>query len=754
MSDLLAQADEMLRRGERERAAEAYARILQDEPRNALALHRLGIVEFQRGRRQEALARMAEAISIRPDAQILSDCGLVLTSLGDLGAALASYDGALALRPDLAETHCRRGDVLRGLGRAGEAAASYDRALALSPGFAQALNNRGLALMALGRRDEALASYDEALAVRPDYVLAHCNRGRALQELGRLEEALQGYGRALELDPACLEALNNRGVALQALGRMDEALVSLEAALALRPDYAEAIVNRANLLMALGRLEEALAGFEQVLAANPGLALAWTNRGNVLRDLGRFDEALASYETALSLAPASPEALSGKGLVLWKLGRPAEALAAYDGALALDPGRAGTWNLKGLALVGLERPQEALASYERAIALDPALADAHGNRGMLLIELGRADEAREAVERALALEPRSARGWYILSLCRRMAPGDPQLAAMLKLAGDIEALEPDEQVHLRFALAKVFEDLGELGEWAAQIEAGARLKRSLLPYDEAAALGQLERTRAAFGKARLARASAPTEASPAPIFIVGMPRSGSTLIEQILASHPEVATTGETDHFAMALRRLEQETGAGLRTPEAQAGLDADQLARLGELYLGQVGAAARPGVRIVNKTLENFRHVGLIRLALPGARILQARRDPVDACLSCWSKLFADSLPYTYDLGELGRYWRGYEALMAHWRKALPAGAMLEVQYEELVADPEGQARRILAHCGLDWDPRCLAFHAADRWVHTASAAQVRQPIYASAVGRWRAYEPYLKPLLEILRG
>ena len=752
MADLLAQADEMLRRGERERAAEAYHQLLQADPAHALALHRLGIIAFQAGRREDALQRMKQALAIKPDPQVLSDLGLVQAALGDPAAALASYDEALALEPGWAETHCRRGDVLRGVGRADEAVAAYDRALAASPAFAQALNNRGLALMALDRPDEALASYDRALAARPDHVLAHCNRGRALHALGRTEQALQSYERALELDGGCLEALNNRGVALQGLGRLGEALESFEAALGLRPGYVEALNNRANVLMELGRLDEALAGFDEALAARPGLALGWINRGNVLRDLGRSEEALASYELALALEPADARALQGRGLALWKLGRAEEALASYDQALALDPGRAATWNLRGLALVSLEAPEAALDSYEQAIALDPGLADAHGNKGMLLIELGRDEEARAAVAQALALDSRSARSWYILTLCTRMESGGPWLPAMLELAGGIEELDLDSRIHLRFALAKAFEDIGELDGWAAQLEAGAALKRAQIGYDEAAELDRLDRTRAAFGHERLSRAPPAADASAEPIFIVGMPRSGSTLIEQVLASHPQVATTGETDHLAMAVRRLEQELGVGLGGPEAQAALEPAQLSRLGEIYRDQIGAASRQGVRIVNKTLENFRHIGLIRLALPGARIIHARRDPVDTCLSCYSKLFGEALGYTYDLGELARYYRGYAALMAHWRAVLPADGMLEVDYEAVVADLEGQARRMLAYCGLDWDARCLAFHAGGRWVHTASAAQVRRPIYGASVERWRRYEPYLGPLLEAL--
>jgi tetratricopeptide (TPR) repeat protein len=753
MSQALAQADDLLRRGERQLAAQKYLEILATEPGSFLALHRLGIIEFQSGRRQEALRRIGEALAIQPDdPQILSDFGLVQTALNDAAGALASYDKAIELDNGLADTHCRRADLLRMLGRPDEALASYERAIALNPAFAQALNNQGLALAALGRPLEALASYDRALAAKPDHLLALCNRGRTLHELGRFEAALESYDRALALNPAYLEVLNNRGVALQGLGRLEAALASFDRALELKPDYFEALNNRANVLKDLGRLEEALAGLDQALAADPRSAIVLNNRGNVLRELDRLDEALTAYDLALALQPDFVEALAARGFALWRTGRPLEALASYDRALSLNPGRAGDHNVRALVLLSLDRPDEALATYDLALAIDPKLADAWGNKAMLLIELGRLEEASCAAERAIELSPQSVRAYYILTLAKRMAAGDPHLKAMLALARGPGQLKPDDEIHLRFALAKALDDAGEPGQSTDQLFAAAKLKRSHIRYDEAETLAVLERTAASFGAERLRMAEGQGEPSDAPVFIVGMPRSGSTLTEQILASHPKVHATGETDHWARALGMLELESGQGLSGPEALLQLAPDQFRRLGELYLGQVGAARDPSERMVNKTLENFRFLGAIHLALPGARIIHTRRDPLDTCLSCFTKLFGDSLAYTYDLGELGRYYRAYERLMAHWRAVLPRGVMLEVRYEDVIADFEGQARSILAHCALDWDPGCLDFHESGRWVHTASAAQVRRPIYASSVGRWRAYEPHLKPLLDAL--
>jgi hypothetical protein len=231
-----------------------------------------------------------------------------------------------------------------------------------------------------------------------------------------------------------------------------------------------------------------------------------------------------------------------------------------------------------------------------------------------------------------------------------------------------------------------------------------------------------------------------------------MPRSGTTLVEQILASHPQVFAAGETDDFSTAMLQVDGLGGDVAPSPEAAASMSAHQLHALGARYTKLITRGAPAGAWVTDKTMENFRVAGLIQLALPNAKLIHVRRDPRDTCLSCFSKLFWGYLPYTYDLAELGRYYRLYDGLMAHWRRVIPATVMLEVRYEDVVGDLEGQTRRILTHCGLDWDDRCLDFHLTDRPVRTASATQVRQPIYDRSIGRWRSYAPFLEPLFAAL--
>jgi hypothetical protein len=324
---------------------------------------------------------------------------------------------------------------------------------------------------------------------------------------------------------------------------------------------------------------------------------------------------------------------------------------------------------------------------------------------------------------------------------------------METLAKDAASLDEDDRINLHFALGKAHADLEEHERSFAHLLQANALQRKKLKYDEAFTLGEIEHIGSVFDDELMRAKKRWGNPSYTPVFIIGMPRSGTSLIEQILASHPKVFGAGEVDAFGDAVAELCR-TDGGQLFPALVRSLDRDRLRRLGANYLAAVRDIVPAGLapaRVTDKMPGNFAFAGLIHLALPNARIIHARRDPIDTCLSCFSIGFTGgSIHYSYDLGELGRYYRAYAALMAHWRKILPAGVMLDVQYEDVVDDLEGQARRIVAHCGLPWDERCLAFHATDRAVRTASAAQVRRPIYRSSVGRWRPRPELLQPLLD----
>ncbi len=306
-------------------------------------------------------------------------------------------------------------------------------------------------------------------------------------------------------------------------------------------------------------------------------------------------------------------------------------------------------------------------------------------------------------------------------------------------------------MELHFALGKAHADIGSHDSAFRHFAAANALKRRQIEYDEAARLGFFERIIAAFTPDTMRRLAGCGDPSTLPIFVVGMPRSGTTLVEQVLASHPLVFGAGEISDLDTVMKAVAGSDGTQ-RLPEAIATMSGEQVRRIGAQYCDRIAALAPKAQRITDKMLPNFLWIGLIHLALPNARIIHVQRDPADTCLSCFSRLFAGDLPFTYDLAELGRYYQAYASLMAHWRAVLPEGAMIEVKYEELVADFPAQARRLVDYCGLEWDDRCSAFYETRRPVTTSSAAQVRLPIYQDSIGRWQSYAPWLGPLLDEL--
>lgn len=502
-----------------------------------------------------------------------------------------------------------------------------------------------------------------------------------------------------------------------------------------------------------GRHDAAYEVLAQALPQQPDNWQLWNLAGVVTKAQGRKDAAEECLRRAIALNPAYVEAHYNLGLLLQEAKRQQEAADAYREVLRLSPQHKRALNNLSDALMELDQPDEAIRCGEQAIAIDPAYALAYHNLGRAQTQIGRLDLALPLLHKAIELaRPHELEQFYrTLAFSKRFVPGDADLAGMEALAQTMAAATPDRRMKLHFALGKAYGDIGQRERSFEQLLAGNREMRRQNPYDEAAALAEFERIAAAYTPALLRARQGAGVRSEVPVFVVGMPRSGSTLAEQILASHPAVHGAGECGDLG-ALAGLMRVPGDRPLLPDGIAELPDGGLQWLGLGYLERMRPKAPQALRIVDKNLGNFKHLGLIHLALPQAKIIHTRRDPVDTCLSCFSHLFAGEHPYAYDLAELGRYWRACDRLMAHWRDALPPGVLLELQYEEVVEDLEGQARRLIAHCGLEWDEACLSFHKTERVVRTASMLQVRQPIYRGSMQKWRAYGELLRPLLDAL--
>jgi tetratricopeptide (TPR) repeat protein len=626
------------------------------------------------------------------------------------------------------------------------------------PSPAMAVFRQAFLLQQQGKLTEAELLYFAVLQFDQEHFDSLHNLGLISLQLGRPDEAVERIREALCRNPNSAEAHSNFGNALIQLGHPDKAVAHFEKAIAIKPNFAEARNNLGNVLVQLNRLEQSVVQFERALElsrpnADPYLRASY-NLGVSLQALDRQEEAIPHYARAIALNPDYAEAHNNLGNALMECGRPEEALAHYERSAVIRPKLAEAHNNIGVSLHALNREIEAIAQFTQALVLRPDYADAYGNLGIALESLGRITEATQAFEKAIELAPTAAKFYRCLFGCKKAVASDRQLSAMTELAQRMTSLAPAQQIELHFALGKAFADVEQYDLSFQHLIQGNALKRRQITYDEGPTLHMLDRIRAEFTAELMQSKKQLGNRSIEPIFIVGMPRSGSTLIEQILASHPRVFGAGELNDFDRAVTQLASGDSTRALSSDLIRTFTQEDLLGLGTRYLSGIRGIAPNAERITDKMPSNFRFAGLIHLALPNARIIHSRRDPIDTCVSCFSTLFTGGQPFAFELGELGRYYRAYERLMDHWRNVLPEGVMLEVRYEEVVNDFERQARRIVAHCGLTWNDACLAFYRTQRPIKTASAAQVYQPLYNSSVGRGDRYGDLLRPLLDELMG
>ena len=550
--------------------------------------------------------------------------------------------------------------------------------------------------------------------------------------------------------------LLQRGIAAARRGAGDEAIAWLSRAVALQPDFAAAQANLGLLLVASRRHADAEPHLGAAVTLMPGDAALRNALGVAREALQRYADAETAYRSALEVEPGLAEAHANLGNCLRRQGRLFEAEAHLARAIELKPDDAVAHFNLGVLLQDREEFDRAIAGYRQALACRPDFVEALNNLGSCLRSQGFVDEARAVFERILELRPTQVEAHCNLALYKTYRTGDPQIDQFLSQRHRLQSLPHDGQVRYWFTLGKMMEDIGRHDESFAAYAEGNRAKHELTPWDEARHLDLQRRIIATFSREKLARHAVPARAEgPTPIFILGMPRSGTSLLEQVLATLPGIHGAGEITWLPDTLQGAAADFGADdCKFPESLESMSDDALLALGRRYVDRIRELAPNSSHVVDKLPDNFQHIGLIHLMFPGARIIHSMRDPMDSCFSCFSRLFiADNLGYTYNLGSVGRYWISYHELMQHWHAVLPPGRILDVSYEDMVGNFENQARRIVEYLGLPWDDRCLGFHTNRRVVKTASVAQVRRPIYKTSVARWKPYEAYLGELYEVVK-
>ncbi|MBI1212063.1 MAG: tetratricopeptide repeat protein [Alphaproteobacteria bacterium] len=673
---------------------------------------------------------------------------------GQLGEAERALRQILRVLPDQADVLNLLALVEHRSGRTDAAVRTGERALKLKPNVANSHANLAVMYRRLGNFAKAIEHARRATILKPDFADAHYNLGLAQFEAGDLDAAINSYDRAIALKGSFAEAINNRGVVFHKLGRLSDAEVEFRRALAQKPSYPEALNNLGTVLRNQNRFAEAVAAYQQAIALRPGYVDALKNLLFAYRDLGRPHEAIGVANEVLRLHPNEKTVLWALTEIYLDLQMPEESIVASNKLIALGDATAEIYERLGIGYARTADVESAVDAYRKAIALKPDFALAFGRLGSALSQLGRFDEAMEAFSRALQLDPTLTDIYLDIAYARTFGSSDdPDLKAMEAVRqGD---LHRDRRVYLHFALGKAYDDLARYDEAFENFAAGNRLARETIVYDEARQLEHFDRTREMLSSEFMKANSGVGNESQRPIFVVGMARAGTTLVEQIIASHPDAHGAGEIADFALAVGEVARRSGKSADYPDVVKGLRPEEVTQVGETYVKLLERRA-PGSakRIVDKMPQNLFFIGLIHLALPNARIVHVTRDPLDTCLSCYSKLFASGWPQTYDLEELGRYYRAYRQLMAHWHRTLPENALFEIPYEELISDSEAWTRRLLNFCRLEWNDAVREFHNNKRPVKTISLAQVRRPIYRSSIGRWRNYEKHLGSLISALSG
>jgi len=535
--------------------------------------------------------------------------------------------------------------------------------------------------------------------------------GRVLQRKGKLPDAERAYKKAIKINQDLVEAHTNLGNVLLNRGRLKEAFNSHRKALKLVPGHPMLLNNLGNALQLQGENEKAIDWFNKAITRDPNYADAHNNLGNALRGLGSFGEAVASYKRAI----------------------------------LINPGLAGAYYNLGSISMELDELDDAAINFRKAIEFDPNHIEAHNGLGTALTDMGEIDKAIASYRQAIEINPENANVYRALSNNKKFVDYDDDIRSMESLYAS-ESISDEQIMHLAFGLGKAYEDIGEYQKSMEFVLQATRLKRASFDYSISESEELFRNIKATFSLEFFSDRKGMGNPDATPIFILGMPRSGTSLVEQILASHPDVFGAGELKDLSNLTNKI-CAAGSSRKFPAGIADLDSEALEDLGKQYIAGIRNHSPDAKYITDKMPPNFFRIGLIRVILPNARIIHCTRDPMDNCLSLFKCYFSEGHTYSYDMTELGCYYNLYLDLMEYWRNTLP-GFIYDQSYERLVADQEYQTRQLLDYCNLPWDDACLDFHKTRRKVGNASNAQFRRPIYKDSVNLWKRYEQQLEPL------
>jgi tetratricopeptide (TPR) repeat protein len=666
------------------------------------------IVLYSDGSFLEALEAIQDLLIAYPnDPLLLNISGACYAGLEQFDKAVQRYKQALSFKPDYAEAYNNLGIVFDNLNSLKDAVKSYISATNINPDYAEAYNNLGNTQYRLGQLDDAIQSYERALTINPNFNNAFNNLGMVLKDFGNLNESVRVYEKIIELNPEFAEAYNNLGVALIGLNKIDDAVKNYYKALEINPEFAEACNNLGIAQRKNNQIKQAVKSFKKSVFINANYFQAHLNLASAFHEIGFLSHSVDSYQDAIAINPDYAEAYNDLGVVLQQLGQ----------------------------------VEYSVKNYKKAISIEPDYFEAHNNLGIAYQELGQFGLAIESFESAVSSNPDYAEGYHNLSYLKKYKLGDKQINEMEALL-DRDNLNLSDKIHLCLALATINENLGDNKKFFKFLHKGNGFRRKELKYSFDKDKKLFLTIKKIFSTPQLASSQF---SEKRPVFIVGMPRSGTTLVEQILASHSKVYGAGELDI-------LDDIITTSLEEYPANSDLFYENFLKNSKKYIDYISSRKISENFFTDKMPLNFRYIGFILSAFPEAKIVHLVRD---ARATCWSNykcfFIKKENGYSYNLDDLGQFYSLYHDLMIFWHEKFP-NKIYDLCYEDLTVNQEEETRNLLNYCELEWDEACLNFHSNKRELKTASAVQVRQKMYQGSSDAWKKHKDNLSALINAL--
>ncbi len=639
----------------------------------------------------------------------------------------------------------------------------------------------------LGGIEEALSCLRRALELDPDFSAAHYNLGNILRAQGKLDDALHHFKEAARIEPDNLGAWLMMGGIYGMKGRLADAEECSRTAVKLQPDSVDARMNLGNALAFQGKLQEAVKNFERVTHLQPNMPLAWFMLGEVNKQLFLWNEARAAYEKAIDIKPNYTEAHFGLASVHQSQGRYLDAIKHYETAARINPQYTQAYHGLGIGLIQLGRQKEAVEVFQRVLQIKPDYAEAHAGLAAALMPLGYSNEALKSCERALEIMPGYPDAISLAAtieqqsgqlerarerlrplveqgirnvnvalayghVCKSLDEPESAVRVLEDILNDSRGCATADMRNLHFSLGELYDAMAMYDKAFPHYRSGNMLRS--LEFDPGEHFDYVTSIIDIHSKEFMASAPrASIRSSGRPLFIIGMPRSGTSLVEQVLASHPSVFAAGELPDIAEIVGALSAMVSPPSVYPLCVPKLTEETADALCRRYLDRLSVLNRDAHRVINKMPDNFLYLGLIELLFPDAKVVHCVRDPLDTCLSCYFQDFSLAHPYSYDLQNLAEYYKTYVRLMEHWKGVLNMPIM-NIKYEDFVRNQEDTSKQLVEFCNLEWDERCLRFYETERFVGTASYNQVRRPVYQHSLGRWKKYEKHIGALRAALES